>query len=106
TCSVFVLPVPVAPATSPWRVSIASGTCTTASGDSVPSCTPRPRTTAGPSVAYAAAIRAPNGSEAIRAPDDVEHDLVRPGADAVQARVAPDALDPVLDHVTGAAVDL
>src|SRR3954453_21448055 len=42
----------------------------------------------------------------VAAPYDVEHDLVGPGADAVQAHVAPDALDPVLAHVAGAAVDL
>ena len=49
--SVIVLPVPVAPATRPCRFIIRSGTCTTASGASLPSCTPRPRSTAGPSVA-------------------------------------------------------
>src|SRR3954465_14278862 len=42
----------------------------------------------------------------VAAPYDVEHDLVGPGADPVQAHVAPDALDPVLTHVAGAAVDL
>src|SRR4051812_27361668 len=42
----------------------------------------------------------------VRAPDHVEHDLVGAGADAVQAHVAPDALDAVLLHVAGAAVDL
>src|SRR5439155_10730789 len=46
------------------------------------------------------------GLEAIRPPDDVEHDLVGAGADPVQAHVAPDALDAVLLHVAGAAVDL
>ena len=48
TCSVFVLPVPVAPATRPWRFIMASGTCTTASGTTAPSCTPRPGSIAGP----------------------------------------------------------
>ena len=47
-CSVFVLPVPVAPATSPWRFIIASGTWTTAPWSSLPSCTPRPRSITGP----------------------------------------------------------
>src|SRR5690349_20956870 len=42
----------------------------------------------------------------VRAPDDLEHDLVRARADAVEAQVAPGALDPVLLHVAGAAVDL
>src|SRR5439155_22373979 len=42
----------------------------------------------------------------VRAPDDVEHDLVGAGADAVESHVAPDALDPVLLHVARAAVDL
>src|SRR3954466_2171012 len=42
----------------------------------------------------------------VAAPYDVEHDLVGPGADPVQAHVAPDALDPVLAHVAGPAVDL
>src|SRR4051812_43514099 len=42
----------------------------------------------------------------VRAPDDVEHDLVRARADPVQAHVAPHALDAVLLHVARAAVDL
>src|SRR3954451_3967137 len=46
------------------------------------------------------------GLEAIGPSDDVEHDLVGARADAVQAHVAPDALDPVLLHVARAAVDL
>ncbi len=49
--SVTVLPVPVAPATRPWRFIIFSGICTTASGASLSSCTPRPRSTVGPSAA-------------------------------------------------------
>ena len=48
TCSVFVLPVPVAPATSPWRLSVASGTLIAASRSSAPSCTARPRSIAAP----------------------------------------------------------
>src|SRR3954453_15028205 len=48
----------------------------------------------------------PSPLEAIRPADDVEHDLVRAGADAVQAHVAPHALDAVLLHVAPAAVDL
>src|SRR4051794_8834952 len=44
--------------------------------------------------------------EPVRAPDDVEHDLVGAGADAVEAQVAPRALDAVLLHVAGTAVDL
>jgi Bacterial regulatory proteins, lacI family len=45
-------------------------------------------------------------SQTVRAPDHVQHDLVGAGADPVQAQVAPHALDPVLLHVAGAAVDL
>src|SRR5215213_7611467 len=44
--------------------------------------------------------------QAIAPPDDVEHDLVRPRADAVEPQVPPRALDAVLLHVAGAAVDL
>jgi hypothetical protein len=36
SCSVFVLPVPVAPATSPCRVIMRSATCTVAAGSIVP----------------------------------------------------------------------
>src|SRR5438477_1397421 len=39
-------------------------------------------------------------------PDHVEHYLVGPGSDPVQPQVAPGALDAVLLHVAGAAVDL
>src|SRR3954451_6290581 len=46
------------------------------------------------------------GLEAIGPSDDVEHDLVGARADAVQAHVAPHALDAVLLHVARAAVDL
>ena len=45
--SVIVLPVPVAPATRPWRFIIRSGICTTASGASLPSWTPRPEVDRG-----------------------------------------------------------
>src|SRR5215212_11048887 len=44
--------------------------------------------------------------QAIAPPDDVEHDLVGARADAVEAEVAPGALDAVLLHVPGPAVDL
>src|SRR5215212_1439687 len=44
--------------------------------------------------------------EAVRPPDHVEHDLVGARADAVEAQVAPGALDAVLLHVARAAVDL
>ena len=47
SCRVFVLPVPVAPAMSPWRVIMRRATCTLASGNMVPSWTPRPRSTGG-----------------------------------------------------------
>ena len=49
--SVTVLPVPVAPATRPWRFIMRSGIWTTASGASLPSWTPRPRSMDGPSAA-------------------------------------------------------
>src|SRR5581483_1043194 len=44
--------------------------------------------------------------EPIGLADDVEHDLVGAGADAVQADVAQHPFDAVLGHVAGAAVDL
>ena len=49
-CSVRVFPVPVAPATSPWRFIIASGTWTTADCATCPSWTPRPSSIAAPVV--------------------------------------------------------
>jgi hypothetical protein len=49
TWSVFVLPVPVAPATSPCRLSIESGTRIGASGSAVSPAIPAPKVTAGPS---------------------------------------------------------
>ncbi len=55
-CRVLVLPVPVAPATRPWRLIMPRGTVTTAAGTTAPSCTPRPRSRAGPSVASPAAL--------------------------------------------------
>ena len=48
TCSVLVLPVPVAPAIRPCRFIILSGTRTAASGTSAPSCTPTPSSIAAP----------------------------------------------------------
>src|SRR5205807_2932951 len=56
-------------------------------------------------VAAPKATRA-GGLQAVRAADHVEHDLVRARADPVEAHVAPRALDSVLLHVSGAAVDL
>ena len=50
-CRVIVLPVPVAPAIRPWRFIMRSGSATTASAASSPSCTPRPRSTLAPSAA-------------------------------------------------------
>src|SRR3954447_20938946 len=43
---------------------------------------------------------------AVRPANDVEHDLVGPRTDAIQAHVTPDALHSVLLHVSGAAVNL
>src|SRR3954471_24867161 len=65
SCSVLVLPVPVAPAIRPWRLTIDSGTWTTASGTTLPSCTPRPRASVGPSNLYALAIAAPKSVSAM-----------------------------------------
>ncbi len=48
---VLVLPVPVAPAMSPWRLHMAAGTCTTASGSTVPPSMALPSSTAGPLLA-------------------------------------------------------
>ena len=49
TWSVFVLPVPVAPATSPWRFIMASGTRTWASGRACSPSMAAPKVSAGPS---------------------------------------------------------
>jgi hypothetical protein len=49
--SVLDLPVPVAPAISPWRLAIARGSATRGSLSSSPSCIALPRTTAGSSSA-------------------------------------------------------
>ena len=46
--SVFVLPVPVAPAISPWRFSIASGSATSGSGWHSPPCRTAPSVSDGP----------------------------------------------------------
>ena len=56
SCSVLVLPVPVAPATRPCRLSTASGIRTGASGWAVPSMTAAPSSSAAPSKAYPARI--------------------------------------------------
>src|SRR6185312_3831740 len=45
-------------------------------------------------------------SEAVRAADHLEHDLVAAGPDPVQPQIAPGTLDPVLLHVAVPAVDL
>ena len=51
----LVLPVPVAPAMRPWRLHMARGICTTASGWVVPSSTPRPESDHRPLGGVAAA---------------------------------------------------
>ena len=53
SCSVLVLPVPVAPAIRPCRLSIASGMRTGASGCAAPPTTSAPSSRAGPVHAYA-----------------------------------------------------
>ena len=45
TCRVLVLPVPVAPATRPCRLNIASGIRTSAVGSATPSITTEPSVT-------------------------------------------------------------
>ena len=56
---VFVFPVPVAPATRPWRFMTESGRRTGASGCAAPpSVTAAPRCIAAPSKAYPAAMAA------------------------------------------------
>src|SRR5438270_13928259 len=47
-----------------------------------------------------------NYLDPVRAADHLEHDLVGAGPDAVEAQVAPHALDAVLLHVAVAAMDL
>jgi hypothetical protein len=49
TWSVFVLPVPVAPATRPWRFIIANGTRICAPARAVSPSMPAPKVTAGAS---------------------------------------------------------
>ena len=65
SCSVLVLPVPVAPAMSPCRLHMLAGSCTTASATTAPSSIPCPSETALPSVAYACAIRVPNSAGSV-----------------------------------------
>ena len=57
-CSVLVLPVPVAPATRPWRFSVAKGMRTRADLSGASSIITAPSSSAAPSVAYPAAISA------------------------------------------------
>ena len=56
SCSVLVLPVPVAPATRPCRFIADSGMRTVASGWAVPSTTAAPNSRDGPWKAYPARI--------------------------------------------------
>ena len=51
TCSDLVLPVPVAPATRPCRLTVASGMRMCAVGSTVPSTTTVPSSSAGPATA-------------------------------------------------------
>ncbi len=61
-CSVLVFPVPVAPATSPCRFIIDSGSWIVAPASISPSFIGRPRITHGSSKSYPAAISAVNAS--------------------------------------------
>ena len=58
----MVLPVPVAPATSPWRFIIDSATCTRVSLESSPSCIGLPMTIDGSSRAYPVRIASTKAS--------------------------------------------
>src|SRR2546425_3821181 len=55
-CSVFVFPVPVAPAISPWRFIIASGTPMAGGAATLPSRMGAPRRRVGPSTEYPPAM--------------------------------------------------
>src|SRR4051794_37333346 len=50
--------------------------------------------------------RAGQALQTVRSPNHVEHDLVGPRADPVQAQIAPRPLDLVLAHIARAAKDL
>ena len=73
----MVLPVPVAPAIRPSRFIIRSGTSSWASVTSDPSCIPRPRSTAAPSVAWASFI--------VAAKSLIGRGIVSPGGSVPQA---------------------
>ena len=79
SCSVLVLPVPVAPATSPCRLSIDSGTRTAASGNGVPSTMTAPSSRAGPSKAKAAPRPTASSCAGMTAPSVVTTLPVVPG---------------------------
>ena len=64
TCRVFVLPVPVAPAMSPCRLTIASGTRIRACGYDVPSSRTAPNSRAEPVDSYPLAIRSASARRA------------------------------------------
>ena len=68
SCTVTVLPVPVAPAISPWRFIIAIGICTIASWRTSSAKTARPSASAPPSVAYASSRvrRTPHSPPTVR----------------------------------------
>lgn len=59
SCSVTVLPVPVAPAMRPCRLHMAAESCTTAVRSVVPSIMPRPSITDPPLDWYAALMHSP-----------------------------------------------
>ena len=62
--SVLVFPVPVAPATRPWRFIADSGMRTMASGWAVPSSTAAPNSREGPVKAYPVRISSTRGEDA------------------------------------------
>ena len=67
SCSVLVLPVPVAPATRPCRLTMASGIRIRTSARWVASSTSPPSSSAGPSKAYPLATAAATGSSGVAA---------------------------------------
>ena len=95
TWSVLVLPVPVAPATRPWRFIVASGSRTAASGTSAPPRSPVPSSIAPPFVAYAAAISAPKafGSGALSATGRDRSVVARLGSVSARSDVTVHAPD-------------
>ena len=96
-CNVLVLPVPVAPATSPCLLNIASGIRTSAAGSTDPSITTEPSVTLCAAESYPCAIR----SAAALADDPVwPADAADPGALGCDMMVPPLRRSARCSHVT------